>query len=249
MSSRIHQLHTDRSPMTQSELERERDHELEEREWENEQRLIAREQLYERDQMTRDRDATTGHSQHQYNHYHRIPSPPIAHRPSQQMMGRSGDYQESPPFKSREEQSYSRDLGNKLSRSGTPLSGSGGSGLADSGMPRPDSRGGVSGGGGNGQYYDRDRMRPYTSRQPPAEDEYMHEERRPHSRDHGAGGFVLERPYPETRKRTHHDMEVDSEGEGEAPSALMGGPRKRVHHDHTSAPGADSQGEDEGIDA
>jgi hypothetical protein len=161
-------------------------------------------------------------------------------------MERSGDYHESPSFKLREEQSYHHNPsghGNKLSRSGTPLSGSGGSGLADGGPPRPDSR------GNGGQYYDRDRTRPYAARQPPPDDEYVREERRPHSRDHSTGFASSERPYSEARKRNHHEMELDGEREGEAPSALVSGSRKRIHQEHASARGADSQEEDEGMDA
>jgi hypothetical protein len=104
MSSRIHQQHVDRSPLTQNELEREREREIEsEREWENDQRLIAREQLFEREQMAREREASAHSHQH---HHHRMPSPPFTYRPSRQAMERSGDYHESPSFKLREEQSY-----------------------------------------------------------------------------------------------------------------------------------------------
>jgi hypothetical protein len=133
---------------------------------------------------------------------------------------------------------------NKLSRSGTPVSGSG-SGLAD-GPPRPDSR------GNGGQYYDRDRTRSYPSRHPPHEDDYVREERRAHSRDRSVGVFTSssERPpYPEARKRTITRWNwTAGNSEGDVNSGLVGGSRKRVHQEHTSAHGADSQEED-GVDS
>ena len=210
--------------MNHSELEREREMDIE-REWE-----------YER-QIAMEREMVA--------HSHRPPTPPFSHRSSRQPLERPGDYHEPPSYRLREDTTYHRDIAGpgghtRLSRSGTPGSGSG-SGPGE-GPPRPDSR---------TQYYDRDITRSYASRPPPHDDDYVREERGSHSRDRdrNGGAFVSsDRAYPESRKRNHYEMEMD--GEAEVPSVTgSSASRKRIHQDNTPVRDADSQEEDDDMDA
>jgi hypothetical protein len=224
-STRSHHQHRiDRPSLNHNELDRERELELD-REWEYEQRQIARE-----------REMAA--------HSHRPPTPPFGHRSSRQPIERPGEYHETSSYRIREEQAYHRDAAvpgghTRLSRSGTPGSGSG-SGVGD-GPQRPDSR---------TQFYDRERTRSYAPRQPPHDDNYIREGRRAHSRDRErSGAFVSsDRTYHESRKRSHYEMEMD--GEIEVPPAAGGGTsRKRIHQDNTPVRDADSQEEDDNPEA
>lgn len=227
-----------RHTMSQAELDREAELAREDQ-WEYEQRQIAREQ-YERELRERDRENANRHS-------HRIPTPPFGHQSSRQALERPGDYHDSPSYRSREEPSYHREVSGptgapRLSRSGTPGSGSG-SGTGDA-PPVGDSR---------SQFYDRDRARSY-NRPPPHEEDLAREDHRLHSRDRNrSGGYRDAAPsgsYTEARKRNHHEMEVDGDAEPETPSVTGGGgSRKRIHQENTSARGADSQEEEEDVDA
>lgn len=131
-----------------------------------------------------------------------------------------------------------------ISRSGSPGSGSGsGSGIGAGDVPsRPDSR---------TQYYEADRARSFRLRpvnQPTEEVDFVHEDGRSISRDRGGGGggnFPLpeqSRSSLETRKRTRHDMELDSENDvadGPAGGGVYSSGRpvedrgsKRYHREH-----------------
>lgn len=218
-----HQQRSDRTPLSHNESDRERYLELD-LQWEYEQRQLARE-----------REMAT--------HSHRPPTPPFGRRSGRQTIDRPVDYHEPASYRLREEHVYHRDAAGpaghaRLSRSGTPGSHSG-SGIGD-GPPRPDSR---------AQLYDRDRARSYASRQPPHDDDYAREEHRARSRDRSGGALASsERPYPESRKRNHYEMEMD--GEVEPPSLVGGGPsRKRIHPDSAPVQDADSQEEEDDMDA
>lgn len=181
-------------------VEREREHERErERDWDHE----------------RSRDL--GHAR-EVNPSHFL-SPPTTHRSRQP--AERGDYQEQHvSSRTREEQTYYHDAPapagySIISRSGSPGSGSGsGSGIGAGDVPsRPDSR---------TQYYEADRARSFRLRpvnQPTEEVDFVHEDGRSISRDRGGGGggnFPLpeqSRSSLETRKRTRHDMEIDSEND------------------------------------
>lgn len=219
------------------------DREREEMEqWEYERRQVAQEQ-YDREQVARLRERER---ERETAHPRRIPTPPFGHRSSRQTIERPGDYHEAPSYRTRDEQSYHRETSGpigppRLSRSDTPGSGSGSG--AGEGPPGVDSRAHI---------YERDRTRSYASRHPPPEDEYARDDHSglPRDRNRSGGYTSAERTHSETRKRNHHEMEVDGENEGEASSVTGGGgSRKRVHQENTSARGADSQEEDEDMDA
>ncbi|PPQ78207.1 hypothetical protein CVT25_015526 [Psilocybe cyanescens] len=151
-------------------------------------------------------------------------SPPHSVQRSRSQIDRA-DYDPHMPPRGREESAYYHDSQvssgyPRLTRSDTPGSGSAsgsGAGVAD--VPsRPDSR---------SQYYERDRARSYRLRpvsQPNEDIDFVHEDSRSQSRaDGGAvgvggggGNFPMSeqsRPSLDSRKRTRHDMEVDSDND------------------------------------
>ena len=221
-----------RHSMSQAELDREAELAREEH-WEYEQRQIARDQ-YERELRERDRENANHHS-------HRIPTPPFGHRSSRQALERPGDYQDSPSYRSREEQSYHREVSGpgvpRLSRPGTPGSGSG-SGTGDPLTADPRS-----------QLYDRDKARSYN--RPPQEEELACEDHRAQSLDRNKSGSYRDVATPsgsftEARKRSHHEMEVEGDAEPESSSITGGGDsRKRIHQESNT----DGQEDVEDVDA
>lgn len=208
-------------------------------------RDIDTERERERD-WDRERGRDPGHGR-EVNPSHFL-SPPTTHRSRQP--AERGDYQEHHvSSRTREEQTYYHDAPapagySMISRSGSPGSGSGsGSGIGAGDVPsRPDSR---------TQYYEADRARSFRLRpvnQPTEEVDFVHEDGRSISRDRGGGGggnFPLpeqSRSSLETRKRTRHDMELDSENDvadGPAGGGVYSSGRpvedrgsKRYHREH-----------------
>ncbi|KAH9482533.1 hypothetical protein JR316_0004633 [Psilocybe cubensis] len=212
-----------------------------EREWEREH---EREQGRNRE-YTRSREISS----------YQMHSPPHSVQRSRSQIDR-GDYDPHMPPRSREDPAYYHDshLSSgypRLARSDTPGSGSAsgsGAGVAD--VPsRPDSR---------SQYYERDRARNYRLRpvsQPNEDVDFLHEDSRSQSgADRGAvgvggggGTFAISdqsRPSMDSRKRTRHDMEVESDNDvGDGPSGSGSlypsgrpqedrGSSKRYHREH-----------------